>query len=330
MSVKGVSVQRQDIEVTVSATSTGTVKSEIEVNITAQRTGNIAKLYADEGDTVKAGDIVAELETSEVKANLNKARADLKKAEVDLVNARVEHKRKEALFNEELVTQQQYDDVQKRFSIAQAELERAKAGREVAWLQYEYSFIRSPVNGVVAERNVEIGDTASTGIIIMSVVDPYNLYIAAPIDEADISNVSLVQTVRVTMDAYLGEIFYGKVIKISPIVIGKRQEARTFEIRVSVTEKGLVLKPGMSADVEIIVGETKDTLVVPSQTVIDKGTEKIVYVAENGKAKLRKVKTGLFNWNFTEIKTGLEEGEKVIISPDNPGFKEGVRVKIID
>lgn len=330
MEVKGVSVKRQNLEITVTATSTGIVKSDVEVNITAQRTGKIAKLYIEEGDRIKAGDLIAELDISEVKANLKKAKADIKKAEVDLNNAGIEYKRKDPLFKEGLVTQQDLDNAQKLLSIAEAELEMAKAAADVAQLQYDYSFLRTPVSGVVSERRVDVGDTAAPGPVIASVVDPHNLYIKAPIDEADISSVRLGQTVKITMDAYPEKIFYGKVIKISPIVLGVKQEARTFEIRVSIPDDGIVLKPGMSADTEIVTGEAKNTLVVPSQAIIEKGTEKIVYVSEGGRAKQKKVKIGIYNWNFTEIKEGIAEGEKIIITPDKPGFKEGVRVKIVD
>lgn len=306
------------------------VKPKVEVNITAQRTGRIAELYVEEGDRVKAGDLIAELDTSEVQANLKKAKADIKQAEANLINTQLEYTRKKVLYEDKLVTQQQFDDVDARLSLAKAELDRAKAVKDIAQLQYDYSFIRTPVSGVVSDRPVDVGDMATPGPIIASIVDPDNLYIKAPIDEADISNVALGQTVKIRMDAYLGKVFYGNVIKISPIVIGARQEARTFEVRVSVPDAGIVLKPGMSADVEIVTGETKDVLVVPSLAIIEKGTEKIVYVVEDGKAKQRKVKTGLFNWNFTEIKEGLKEGEKVIIIPDKPGFKDGVRVKVVD
>ncbi len=328
--VNGVSVVRQDIEVTVTATSTGVVKSEVEVSITAQRMGNIEKLYVDAGDVVKAGSLIAELEKSDARVSLKRSEANIKKAEVDLSNTRTEFERKKALFTEGLVTQQQYDNVQKRLSIAEAELERAKSVLETSRLQYKYSFIKTPVSGVVAERLLDVGDTATSGVMIASIVDPDKLYISAPIDEADIGKVSLDQTVQITMDAYYGKTFIGKVIKISPIVIGSRQEAKTFEVRISLPEDEIVLKPGMSADVEIVIGNAANTLVVPSQTVIDRGTEKIVYVSEGGKVKKRKVETGLYNWNFIEIKAGLKEGEKVIIAPDTPGFAEGVRVKIID
>lgn len=330
MEVKGATVQRQDMEVTVTATSTGVIKSEVNVNISAQRTGKIINLHFDEGDWIKKEDLVAELDTSEVKTNLKKAEADIKEVELNRTNIQVEYERNQALYKDELVTKQQFDDMRTSLSIAEAEFEGVKAVRDIAQLQYDYSFIRSPVNGVITERPVEMGDTVTTGTMIASIVDPYKLYISSPIDEADIGSVSLGQTVKITMDAYLGDIFYGKVIRISPIVIGARQEVKTFDVRVSIPNRDIILKPGMSADVEIIVGEAKKTLVVPSQTVVDKGTEKFVYVVENSRAKKIKIKAGMFNWNFTEIKEGLKEGEIVIIPPDEPGFKEGVRVKIVN
>jgi len=328
--VKGLSVKRGDLEVTVTATSLGTVKSEEEVSITAQRAGKITGLYFDEGDRVKAGDLIARLDTSEVLANFKKAEAELKQAEINLSKIQREYERKEVLYKEKLLTKQQFEEVETRLLLAEAALESAKAARDIARLQYDYSFIKTPVSGVVAERPVEIGDTVISGQKIASVVNPDELYISAPIDEADVDNVALGQVVRITMDAYPGRVFKGKVIKISPIVTGTRQETRTFEVRVSVPNEDIVLKPGMSADIEIITGRARNTLIVPSQTVIDEGSKQVVYVAEKGKARRRVVKTGLFNWNFTEIKEGLVEGEIVIFTPDNPGFKEGVRVKVVN
>ncbi len=330
LEVKGVSVQRQNLETTVTATSTGIVKSEVEVNITAQRTGRITDLYFDEGDMVEAGTLLAKLDTSGVMANLRKAEADLRQVEVNLSGTEMEYRRKEALYREHLLTRQQFDDVQTRLLLAKAAVESARASRDIVRLQYNHSFIKTPVSGVVAERPVEVGDTAAAGQKIASIVDPNALYISAPIDEADVDSLAPGQEVKITMDAYLGESFYGKVIKISPIVTGARQETRTFQVKISMPEEDITLKPGMSADIEIITGEAKDTLIVPSQAVIDEGTGQIVYVIEGGRAKRRNVKTGLFNWNFTEIKEGLTEGEMVIFPPDVPDFEEGIRVKVVN
>lgn len=328
--VRGATVIRQEIEATVTGTSTGIIKSEIEVNVTAQREGKITELYYDEGDKVKKGDLIAQLDTSEVLASLRRAKAELKQVEVNLSNTETEYKRKESLFKEQLLSKQQFDDVTTKLLLAKAMLENAKAVYDVARLQYEYSFIKSPVNGVVSERPLKIGDTTMPGQKIVSIVDPSSLYISAPIDEADVGRVSLGHEVRITMDAYLGRTFTGRVIRISPIVTGARLETRTFEVRVSVPEEDIIIKPGMSADIEIITGRVIDAIVVPSQAVIEKGLKHFVYVVVSGRARLRKVEIGLFNWNLTEIKDGLAEGETVIFTPDNPGFKEGVRVKVAD
>ncbi len=330
ITVKAVSVERQDLDVTVTATSTGIVKSNVEVNITAQRPGKIVNLYVEEGDEIEVDALIARLDTSEVEANLKKAEADIRQAETNLANIKREYRRKEALYKEELITRQQFDDVLTRLSLAEAALDRVKAAKDIAQLRYDYSLIRSPIKGVVTERPVNVGDATLPGTIITSVVDIDDLYITAPIDEVDVSSVAIGQPVKITIDAYLGKVFYGKVIKISPVVIGRRQEARTFEVRVSIPDKELILKPGMSADIEIVIGEAKNTLVVPSQAVIDKGKGKFVYAVEGGKAKQKDVVIGIYNWNFTEIKEGLKQGEKVIINPDKPDFKEGVRVKVVD
>jgi HlyD family secretion protein len=328
--VKGAIVTRQEIEATVTGTSTGIIKSDVEVNVTAQRSGKITNLFYDEGDTVKKGDLIAQLDTSEVLANLRKAEAELRQAEANLSNIEAEHKRKESLFNEQLLSKQQFDDVTTRLLLAKASLENAKAVYDVVRLQYEYSFIKAPVNGVIAERPVKVGDTTAPGQKIVSIVDPSRLYISAPVDEADVDRVSIGQEARITMDAYPNRTFTGRVLRISPIVTGARLKTRTFEVRVSVPEDNIIIKPGMSADIEIITGRVTDAVVIPSQAVIDKGLRHFVYVAESGRAKLREVETGLFNWNLTEIKAGLTEGEIVIFTPDDPGFREGVRVRVVD
>lgn len=328
--VKGVKVIRQDIEATVTGTSTGIIKSEIEVNVSAEREGRITVLNYDEGDRVRKGDIIAQLDTSEALANLRKVEAELKQAELNLSNIEAEYKRKEALYKEELISKHQFDDVNTRLLLARTAIDNVKASLDVARLRYEYSFIRTPVSGVITTRSVKIGDTVMPGHRIVSIVDPSSLYISAPIDEADVSSVSIGQDVRITMDAYPDRVFKGKVMRISPIVTGARLETKTFEVRVSVPDEGIIIKPGMSADIEIITDKVNDVIVVPSQVVIEKGSEHLVYTVESGRARLRKVQIGLFNWSLTEIKDGLSEGEVVIFTPDKPDFKEGVRVRVVD
>ncbi|GAB4541824.1 MAG: hypothetical protein Fur0020_11290 [Thermodesulfovibrionia bacterium] len=135
--VKGIKASRQDIEATVTGTSTGIIKSEIEVNVTAQREGKITMLNYDEGDMVKKGDVIAVLDTSEVLANIRRIEAELRQAEVNLLNIETEYKRKEALYKEQLVSKQQFDDVSTRLLLAKTVIDNVKAQLDVARLRYE-------------------------------------------------------------------------------------------------------------------------------------------------------------------------------------------------
>ncbi len=135
------------------------------------------------------------------------------------------------------------------------------------------------------------------------------------------------QDVNITMDAYQGRIFKGSVYMISPVVLGGKQETRTFEVRTRFREKGIVRKQGMSADIEIIIDSVKDALVVPSQAVIERDGKKKVFLKEGSKARLVSVETGRFNWNYTEIISGLKEGDIIISNPDAAGLADDKRVK---
>lgn len=374
--IKAVRVERQDITVTVTATSTGTIKADEEVRLTAQRIGRISKLHIKEGSLVKAGDLVAEIDPDETMYNLQMAQAALQRTQarfdelkaaynplkievettIDKAKANLQETEKKLrrfmdLREKGYISQMEVDSMQRDHDVAKATYESALSGREqliaraeeikaqeaavreaknyllLARLIYDYSFVSSPLSGVVTSVPVKIGDTAVKGTLMASVVSTDALYIEAFIDEADIAKVSKGQRVHVSMDAYPDRIFEGEVYMISPIVLGGKQEARTFEVRVKFKEKGITIKPGMSADVEIMVDSVKDKLVVPSQAIIERSGGKFVFVKRGSIARLTPVKTGLYNWNLTEIVSGLKEGDIVATNPDTPGLEDGARVK---
>ena len=146
-----------------------------------------------------------------------------------------------------------------------------------------------------------------------------DLYIEAFIDEADVAKVKLRQQANITMDAYQGNVFKGEIYRISPVVLGGKQETRTFEVRTRLKEKQIIIKPGMSADVEIIVDNINNALVVPSHAVMEKNGKSLSLLERVLPQKLVPVETGQFNWNFTEITSGVKEGDTVIINPDAQG-----------
>ncbi|MFN3480367.1 MAG: efflux RND transporter periplasmic adaptor subunit [Thermodesulfovibrionales bacterium] len=374
--VKTEVVKRRNIEITVTATSTGTIKSDTEAKITAQRTGSITKLYFDEGDIVKAGQVVAELESNEAyynmklsEATLNKANfvldqmkaayesmkvdveKNIEKAKAVLIEVDNRRKRLFELKERGYVTEMDIDMVQKEYEIARANLDSAIASRDtlkakkseimaqeevvreamnsfnLAKLNYDYSFIKSPISGVITSRPVRIGEGVNKGSVIATVVSTESMYIEAFIDEADVARVRTGESVNITMDSYPKRVFKGEVYRISPVVLGGKQETRTFEIRVRLKDKGIQIKPGMSADIEIIVESIPDVIAIPSQAIIEKNGKKYVYIIKDSKAYLIPVEIGRFNWTLSEILSGLKEGDRVIINPEVEGLKEGVRIK---
>ncbi len=369
-------VKRHPLEITVTATSTGTVKSEDEAKIISQRTGRITKLHFDEGDLIKANQVIAELESEETFYNMKlseatvdkmrfileqmKAAYESSKVEVEknvekakAILTEVESRRKRLLELKEMgyVTDMDVDMVQKEYEVAKASLDAIIASRltlkareneikaqekavieamnsyNLAKLNYDYSFIKSPITGVITSRPVKIGEGVNKGSLIATLVKTESMYIEAFIDEADVARVRRGQPVRITMDSYPNRVFDGEVIKVSPIVLGGKQETRTFEVRIRLREKGVQIKPGMSADVEIIVESVPDVIVVPSQAIIEREGKRYAYKVRDSKAYLTPVKTGRFNWTHYEILSGLNEGDRIIINPEAQGLKEGVRIK---
>jgi RND family efflux transporter MFP subunit len=319
-----------ELRVIVNATTTSTIKSEKEVTLSAQRTGRVVTLPVEEGDMIKAGDLIAELDLSEesvqTRSNLAQSKATYEEAEKNKIRA-------EALFNKGMIAQQDLDAARRTHEVAKAQYQAAMADSEV---KKDYSVIRAPFDGVVAKKHTEVGELLLPGTPIVMIVDPSRIYVLATIDEVDVGRLRLDQPVKVTVDAFPGETFQGYVGRISPIVSGGKLETRTADVWVYFNEKQQKIKPGMSADVEILVMTLADVLSVPSQAIIERDGKKQIYLAdgkdlkEGGKAKavLKPVEIGETNWSFTQITAGLSEGDYVITTPETEGLKDGVKVKM--
>lgn len=340
--VKAMELKRGDLKITVTATATGTVKAEDEEKISAQRTGRIIKLNIEEGDYVKKGDIIAELESQEAEAYVRQMEAAFRSSEARVAQAKANLydaertlRRMKNLYKDGLISAEALDNAQKNYDVslslyesAIANLKEVRASLDTARIQYEYSFIKAPITGVISQRPVEIGETVLIGSHIATVIKPERLYVKATIDEVDAERVSLNQPVIITLDAFPGRTFDGKVIRISPIVLGVKQETRTFEVRVGFNVEEKRIKPGMSADIEIVTDTLKNVIYVPAHTVIERKGEKMVYTVEGGRAKLIPVEIGTVTWNYIEIKQGLKEGDIIIMNPDSPELKDGSKVKL--
>ena len=253
-----------ELRVIVNATTTSTVRSETEVTLSAQRTGRVVALPVKEGDVVKTGSLIARLDLTEesvqTESVLSQSKATYEEAEKNL-------KRIEGLFNKGMLAQQDLDTARRTYEVARSQYQAAASD---AGVKRDYSVIRAPFNGIVAKKFSEVGELLLPGKQIVTIVNPDKIYVLATIDEVDVGRLKLGQPVTITVDAFPGEKFQGAVGRISPIVSGGKLETRTADVWIYFKKRDPRLKPGMSADIEILISTLENVLSVPSQCVVER------------------------------------------------------------
>lgn len=292
---------------------------------------------------------------AQIQAEIDMAResstAQIAESKASLDEASSDLERKKKLFTRGMISQQEQDGAVRAEGVARGRYENAMANRTqerikseeltgarsrvreleatlgLANLQVEYGTVHSPIDGVVSKKLVEQGEFVAIGAPLFKLTNPRDLYIEVAIDEFDAKYLRLNQEARVRMDAFPGKEFTGKVTLVSPIVIGEKQQTRTFLVRVILDDKSVSIVPGMSADVEIVAEKIAGVISIPTSSIVEKEQRKMVYVIKEGKAVLTPVTRGITTWNATEIKSGLTEGQKIVSNPEVLNLKENVPVK---
>lgn len=268
-----------DIEAVV--TTSGTVNPTTMVEVGSQVSGKIAKLYVDYNSKVEEGQILAELDllpfetrVNQSRANFLSAQASLEKAKVTLDNLRKQYERALSLFEKELISSEEKDIAEANYLGAKTDLQRAEASVEQAKSQLEssrldlsYAIIRSPIDGLVISRNMNVGQTVQASFQAPKIFEIANdlskMQVECDVDEADVGRIQENQKVRFTVDAFPNDSFNGVVeqVRYSPTVTSN---VVTYTTIVAVDNPGMKLRPGMTATVTIITGEAKDVLRVPN------------------------------------------------------------------
>ncbi len=330
---------RGDIEMAVSAT--GTVNPVTTVLVGTQVSGTIKELYVDFNSPVKKGQLIAridpalfEAQVNQAKANFLSAKANLEKAGATLVDAKRTMDRNKELFSKNLVARSDLDTAETNHETANASVSAAKsqvaqteAALNLAETNLRYTKIVSPVDGIVISRNVDVGQTVAasfqTPTLFTIAQDLTKMQIDTNVDEADIGKVIVGQDVEFTVDAYPDITFKGKVwqVRNAPITI---QNVVTYDVVIIVGNPELKLKPGMTANVSIIISTKKDILKIPNAVLRFKPSEKGpaapegkgpgVWILEKDKLKRIPVSPGISDGNYTELVSGdLKGGQEVIV-----------------
>jgi HlyD family secretion protein len=266
-------VERGDLEVIVSAN--GIVEPINRVEIKSKASGQIEEMPVEEGDLIRRGGLIARLDQSVARNELEQARADLMVAEANLFQAENNLKRSEQLFERGLISAEEMDRVRVEEVRARSQLVRAKAALQLAEERMDETTVRSPIDGIMLTKDVEIGQIISSGVttvgggtLIATVADMEFVHVKANVDEVDIGRVTPGQKARIVADAYPEKKFNGEVIRVSPQ--GRtEQNITTFRVTILVPNEGALLKAGMSSDVEIEIAGRHNVVHVPNEALVD-------------------------------------------------------------
>ncbi len=317
-------------DITTSVTATGTIEPVTSVTVGTQVSGIVSKLYVDYNSIVKAGDVIAELDRTNLMSELSSAKASLNSAQCELDYQKANHERYKTLHEKGLISANEYEQVRLSFIKAQQTLTNHKENVKKAQTNLGYATITSPIDGVVLSKAVEEGQTVAssfnTPTLFTIAKDLTDMRVIANVDEADIGEVKEGQRVTFTVDAFPEDTFQGFVSQV-------RQEAAaesnvvTYEVVISAPNEDLKLKPGLTANVNIFTLEMKDILTIPNkalrftpneamlsegETIQNAEGKTKVWVKEGSVLKAMPVKTGLTNGTLTQVFEGLAPGTEII------------------
>jgi macrolide-specific efflux system membrane fusion protein len=309
-------VARRDIGSTVQAT--GIIKPMVgaEVRVGSRVSGVVKRLRAHIGDLVKAGQIIAELDDAELQAKLNQNSAALEKAKADLDYARQNLERQRSLLKKNFAPQQQVDLAENAAKVAQAQLEQAEANVEFARVQLGYAKILAPISGVIASIATQEGETVAASFsapTFVNIIDLNRLEVQTYVDETDIGKVHEGLEAGFTVDTYPNTDFRGKVTAIYPKAV-IQDNVVNYIVTFAITDfQGMTLRPEMTANVTLFLAARKNVLAVPAAAVVREQGERYVMILVGDKTERRKIKAGWKDSGYTEIVSGIGEGEKVVI-----------------
>ena len=314
-----------------SITATGTIEPVTSVTVGTQVSGIVSKLYVDYNSVVKKGQVIAELDKTNLISQLNTAKAQLATAQSQLNYQTTNLNRYRTLYNKGLVAADDYDNAQLSYKQAKEQVASAKEEVQRAQTNLGYATITSPIDGVVLSKSVEEGQTVaasfSTPELFTIAQDLTNMQVVADVDEADIGDVKVGERVSFTVDAYPDDTFEGTVKQV-------RQEATTtnnvvtYEVVISAPNSDLKLKPGLTANVTIFTAERKGVLSVVSKAlrftpqketvgkmkIVDQtaGAKNKVWTIEGNSIVAHKVNIGMTDGTHTQIISGVDAGTKVV------------------
>lgn len=307
---------------------TATLEAWKRQTITPDISGKVARIYVNEGDRVKKGQLLAELDTQSTRLQLAQAEAALAMARASFEDASRNLERMERLYQEKAVSEQQYEKVRLAYEAARAQKDQAEAAVNLARHALDVSIMRAPFAGIIAAKNLEEGDiinpmmgglSASAGVLTL--VDYSRIKVRFEVSPADALRLARGQKVYVESLSLPGQQFEGQVTVVNT---SADPQTKKFRAEALISNPDLVLKPGLFGRIILEVSTRENSLAVPQKAILENS---YVLVVEGNKAVRRNVTTGLKNSDLVEITSGLNEGDLVIVE-GNFGLADGSPVEV--
>ncbi|MDH3948794.1 MAG: efflux RND transporter periplasmic adaptor subunit [Gammaproteobacteria bacterium] len=340
-------VERGLVQDTVANTRAGTIKACHRAGISPSMGGQIASLPVKVGDAVKPDQVLMELWNEDRLAEVSLATREAKAADArarqacvmaDVAKREAQRLRKlrtKGLASEEAIDKAEGEALAQKAACnaAQASAEVSQAQLDVAQALLDRTRLTAPFAGIVAEINGEVGEFVTPSPVgvptppAIDLVDINCLYISAPIDEVDAPAIRVGMPAKISLDAFANKIFAGTVKRVAPYVLDVEKQARTVDVEVDFAnvEDSQNMLPGYSADIEVILAAQNHTLRIPTEAILE--GNKVLVLGADGLLTERQIESGLSNWEFTEVVTGLKENESVVVTVDRDGVEDGARAE---
>lgn len=317
----------------------GYVVARTRASVSAKIMGRLTRLDVAEGSLVKKGEILAMIEDGDFRAAVSAAQAAVRQAEAERDLAESTHKRAKELLAKSYISTTEFEQAESRARVANAQLESARANSHLASVNLESTRVRAPFDGTVLRKDAELGEVVSpagaggafTRTSIVTMADLDTLEVEVDVNEAYIARIRGDQPAKISLDAYPGVEFRGRVRQVVPTA--DRQKA-TVLVKVAIDEKDSRIMPEMAAKV-VFLDETPDPaapieprrVTAPAAAVVTRGSATNVWVVDKDMTKSVAVKTGAKIGSEIEITSGLSGGEKVVVSPPG-GLRDGQTVRV--
>lgn len=323
--------EKRDIDFSVEVA--GDVAPSFQLDVKSEVSGKIKAVHVEAGDTVKSGDLLAEIDDRDLMTEKQSVLSEIDGAKLEMEKDKRNYERSKELFDAKLVSREQFDNLTSEFDISQNNLIRAQRKLETTEEKLRKTKIVSPIDGTVLTLPVIEGQvvvaaaSVNSGTTLMTVANLEKLLVQTHVNQVDVAKLKVELPVKLKVDSLKDVTMNGKISFIAPVATVKNS-VKGFDIEATIENPNARLRPGMTVNLNIPIAKADSAVSVPVSAIFrGDGNKKVVYVRKGEATEKREVRIGVTNFDFVEIKDGVQEGEVVmLIEPDHPTTESSVPI----